>query len=99
MSQHLLQSSAQELQQKLKSGELTSERLVTIYLDQIKKHNDSGMQLKAVISVAPRQLVLQRARELDFERSEGKLRSQLHGIPVILKVVLPFHFIRVFRRG
>lgn len=95
MSSQLLQSSAQELQQRLEAGELTSERLVALYLDQIDKHNDGGMQLKAVISAAPRQLALQRARELDLERSEGRLRSQLHGIPVILKVFPSHHFIYI----
>lgn len=74
---------ASELQDYLESGKLTSEQLVDVYLSEISKSNP---YLKAVIATAPRESLLQRAQELDRERSAGKIRSKLHGIPILVKV-------------
>lgn len=38
-----------------------------------------------MISIAPRDVVLSQAEELDTERHNGKLRSALHGIQIIVK--------------
>lgn len=82
----ILQSSALELQNHLVDGSFTSVALTEKFLDQIERHNQQGLDLKAIISVAPRANVLERARNLDKERSTGTLRSKLHGIPIVIKV-------------
>jgi amidase len=46
----------------------------------ISEVNDN---LKAVISVSP--TALEAAKRLDVERSQGKVRSLLHGIPIAIK--------------
>lgn len=83
----LLNSSTADLQQLLEDREVTSSELVIQYLDQIEKHNHNGMKLRAVISVAPKDTLLQRAEELDRERQEKGSRGPMHGIPILVKVV------------
>lgn len=86
----LLKISAAELQNLLKDGTLTSERLVGVYLDQIDRHNHKGARLHAVISTIARQKAVQEARKLDKERLRLKSKKiplgPLHGIPIIIKV-------------
>lgn len=77
---------AHAYQALLHSKQLTSEDLVVSFLDQIDRHNTNGLKLKAIISVCPRNIALTRARMLDKERKQGTVRSELHGIPIILKV-------------
>lgn len=85
-SVELLSLDAATLQTKLESGAITSAELVEQYLAQIEKHNKHGLSLNALIAITPRQLLLTRAAELDKERNEGKVRSKLHGIPILVKV-------------
>lgn len=75
--------STQAAQQALASGELSSEQLVSYYLQQIEAHNQAGYQLAAISDINPQALA--QARQLDLERQQGKLRSALHGLPVVLK--------------
>ncbi|KAF2015272.1 amidase signature enzyme [Aaosphaeria arxii CBS 175.79] len=77
--------SAYELSDMLNCGAVTSVEIVQAYLHQIEQHNRRGRQLRALISVAPRHELLRIARKLDDERSRGKRRSPLHGIPIVLK--------------
>lgn len=83
---YLLQLPAHAYQALLNTKELTSEDLVIQFLDQIGRHNTNGLELRAISSVCPRQIALTHARALDEERRNGRLRSDLHGIPIILKV-------------
>lgn len=83
---NLLTSTAHDIQQLFDRSELTAESLVKQVLDQVNKHNKDGLNLGALISVAPRQQLLERAQFLDQERAAGKARSPLHGIPFIVKV-------------
>ncbi|KAJ3579509.1 hypothetical protein NPX13_g1053 [Xylaria arbuscula] len=85
MSLTILRSSAVGLQEQLQSGGLTSVQLVGIFLDQISAHNGDGMRLNALISTLDRTLALETAKRLDDERANGKLRSPLHGIPIVIK--------------
>jgi amidase len=82
----VLTATASELQDSMKTGALTSVEVITTYLAQIEKHNHAGAKLNAMISVAPRELVLKTAEELDRERAAGRLRGLLHGLPIIVKV-------------
>jgi len=82
----VLTTTAAELQERLDAGTLTSVEIITTYLAQIEKHNHAGAKLNAIINVAPRESVLKAAEKLDRERSAGKVRGPLHGLPIIVKV-------------
>ena len=70
----------------LNEGSLTCEQLIRTYLSQIEAHNHAGLHLNALISVAPVDYLVERARELDREKRKGKTRGALHGIPIVVKV-------------
>ena len=81
----VLTATASEMQEYLQNRSLNSVDLVDIYLDQIHKHNHAGLNLCAVITTAPRELLLERAQALDTEREQTGIRDSMHGIPVIIK--------------
>lgn len=71
------------LQAFLKEGSIKSSHLVDLYLDQIQRHDD---YLHGMLTMPSREALQKIAVALDAERAAGKVRSKLHGIPVILKV-------------
>ncbi|KAM0817794.1 putative Amidase signature domain-containing protein [Seiridium cardinale] len=77
-----LTTNAVELQRLLQDGQVTSVEIVEQYQDQIDRYDS---QVNAFISLAPRDVVLQTAASLDHERRQGRVRSSLHGIPIVLK--------------
>lgn len=64
-------------------GTLTSEKLTEIYLARIAAYDKQGPAINAVITLNPK--AREEAKALDAERKAGKVRSPLHGIPVVLK--------------
>jgi amidase len=74
------EATVQELQQKMASGELTSQEICRKYLNRIEEVDP---YLKAVMELNPDALEI--ASRLDDERSSGKVRGPLHGIPVMIK--------------
>lgn len=72
-----------DMQARMTSGEVDSRRLTQAYLDRIAAIDDRGPMLNAVIELNPH--ALREAAALDAERSAGKVRGPLHGIPVLLK--------------
>lgn len=80
-----LTATASHLQELLQEGEVTSEDLVLGYLARIDKDNTSGLKIRAIIEVAPRDDLLEQARALDLERRNESTRGPLHGIPIVLK--------------
>jgi amidase len=62
---------------------LTSHQLTQAYLDRIAAIDDAGPQLNAVIELNT--AALTEADALDAERRAGKVRSPLHGLPVLIK--------------
>jgi Asp-tRNAAsn/Glu-tRNAGln amidotransferase A subunit and related amidases len=72
-----------QLQEKMAAGVLTSEEITKKYLDRIKQIDKSGPQLKSVIEINPEAEEI--ARKMDEERKSGKVRSAMHGIPVLVK--------------
>jgi len=68
------------LQAKLKSGSLTSRRLVEMYLERIK---EIDTKTHSVREINPDALAI--ADQLDKDRKKGKIRGALHGIPVLIK--------------
>ncbi|KAF2456562.1 amidase signature domain-containing protein [Lineolata rhizophorae] len=78
-------TTAADLQRLLRDRKISSMDIVGRFLSQIEQHNRRGRQLKALISVAPRHRIFAQARQLDNERLEGRIRSPLHGIPVVVQ--------------
>ena len=64
----------------LDKGYLTSELLVTLYLERIEAYDDKFNAIRELNENA-----LEEAAALDKEREEGHVRSILHGIPIVVK--------------
>lgn len=65
------------------AGALSSEKLVGLYLKRIEAYDKKGPKINSVITLNPK--ALDEARALDAERKKTGRRSQLHGIPVMIK--------------
>jgi len=72
-----------ELQAGMESGKYSSRSICKMYLQRIKDIDQSGPELNSVIELNPDALLI--ADQLDNERKQGKRRSPLHGIPVMIK--------------
>ena len=77
------ETSITALQEALKSGQLTSKKITSHYLQRIQAIDKKGPKLHAVIELNPDALNI--AENLDQERKAGKIRGPLHGIPILLK--------------
>ncbi|RAO77384.1 amidase [Dyella jiangningensis] len=76
-------ASVATLQQHMDAGTLTSRALAQQFLDRIRRIDQSGPTLKAVLETNPD--ALQIAQKLDSQRKRTKRRGPLYGIPVLLK--------------
>lgn len=81
----ILASTATSLQALFQGGLINSVELATQCLRQIQAHNTAGLQLRGLIDVAPAEKILSQAALLDQERSQGRVRGPLHGVPVVIK--------------
>lgn len=72
-----------EFQEKMKSGTLSSKLITQWYLKRIEEIDKSGPSLNTVIEINPDAISI--ADAMDAERKNGKVRSALHGIPVLIK--------------
>jgi amidase len=72
-----------ELQTGLQTGKYTAEKLVSLYLSRIDLIDKKGILLNSVIEINPEATDI--AKQLDLERKSGKIRSPLHGIPILIK--------------
>lgn len=81
----LLTATAEQLSQELQSGSITSVQLIKEYVHRIERDNTHGLGLHAVINLVPLKTLLETAKERDAEGKANKLRSPLHGIPIIVK--------------
>jgi len=72
-----------EIQEKMKSGELTSQQLVSIYKARIAAIDSAGPSLHSVIELNPDAEEI--AQALDDEYKKSGPRSPLHGIPILIK--------------
>jgi amidase len=72
-----------QLQEMMQSGKLSSKSLTKMYLRRIEEIDKKGPKLNAVIEINPDAIAI--ATSLDAERKAGKIRSPLHGIPILIK--------------
>jgi amidase len=76
----VIESSIADMQRVLREKRVTSREIVQQYLTRIATYDS---RLRAAITINPN--ALKEAEQLDRERSQGKLRGPLHGIPIALK--------------
>lgn len=76
-------SSAAEQQAAMRAGAVTSEALVRAALDRIARIDRAGPKLNSVLALNTHALA--DARNMDRERRSGRVRSPLHGVPILLK--------------
>ncbi len=71
------------LQEGMQSGRYSSRRITELYLDRIEAVDRRGPRVNSVIEVNPDALAL--AEAADRERTAGRVRGPLHGIPILIK--------------
>ena len=76
----IVEAQIPDMQKAMTEKRLTSRELVTQYLVRIATYED---RLNAALAVNPH--ALDEADQLDRERTQGRVRGALHGIPVALK--------------
>jgi len=79
----LTEKSLVELSDYLASNQVSSQGLVAFYTQRISQIDTSGPELRSVIEVNPDAFAI--AGELDQERRNGRIRSPLHGVPILIK--------------
>lgn len=72
-----------EISRMLAEGEISSRQLVLNYMERIAFYDKSGPMLNSVLELNPDALFI--AEAMDRERAKGRLRSPLHGIPILIK--------------
>ena len=76
----ILEMSILEIQQAVDLGLINYETIARIYLERIEEYND---EFKAVISVNEK--IIEEAKKCDEEYAKNGRKSELFGIPIILK--------------
>lgn len=79
----LNEATIDSLQEAMKSGKYSSQKITQLYLDRIQQIDKSGPKLNSVIEINPDAISI--AAQMDEERKNGKIRGPLHGIPVLIK--------------
>lgn len=79
----LAEATVAELSAQMASGQRTARSIAELYLARIEELDRGGPRLGSIIELNPEALAI--ADALDAERTAGKLRGPLHGIPVLLK--------------
>ena len=69
-----------EISDSLDKGYFTSEQLVQMYLERIEEYDGKFNSINQLNTNA-----INDAKKLDEERKSGKVRSKLHGVPVLVK--------------
>ncbi|MEO9181125.1 MAG: amidase family protein [Acidimicrobiales bacterium] len=81
----LCELSALELVRFMGAGEVTSVEIVRALLERISEIDAPGteIELRSILALSPDALDV--AQRLDDERAAGHTRSQLHGVPIVVK--------------
>lgn len=77
------------MQEAMAAGTLTSEQLVSAYLERIATYDKAGPTLNSVLEINPDALFI--AQAMDQERRVSGPRGPLHGIPVLIKDNIDTH--------
>ncbi|MBV9625588.1 MAG: amidase [Acidobacteria bacterium] len=77
------ESTIEDLQARMKSGEISSRSLTEAYLARIDEVDKRGPRVNSVIEVNPDALSI--AQALDQERKQKGIRGPMHGIPLLIK--------------
>ncbi len=85
----LIEVTIAELQARMASGELTSQKLVQLYLARINDIDRHGPKVNSVLELNPDAEEI--AKALDKERREKGPRGPLHGIPLLIKDNIDTH--------
>lgn len=72
-----------EIAEAIRSGEVTSEAMVEVYLARIERYDRDGPRLNSVLALNPHALADARAR--DRARASGAALGPLHGVPILIK--------------
>jgi len=72
-----------QLQQALAASATTSQDIVREYLRRLSMYDRRGLTLRSMLALNPH--AISDARALDEERTAGRVRGPLHGIPVAFK--------------
>jgi len=67
----------------LNSQQISSQALVTLYLERIEKIDKNGPRLQSILALNPDAMA--NAKKLDQLRAAGEILGPLHGVPVLLK--------------
>lgn len=79
----LAELSVAQAGQAMATGQLSSTQLTQYYLQRIHSLDQNGPELHAILELNPD--ALEQARQLDRERQSGRIRSPLHGMPLLIK--------------
>ncbi|NUU61511.1 amidase family protein [Paenibacillus agri] len=86
LEEWIIEADITSMQAEMTAGRVTSEDLVNIYLERIRKYDPV---LRSVLELNPQAIDI--ARTLDHERKDKGPRGPLHGIPVLLKDNIDTH--------
>jgi len=78
----LTEATISDIHSSFKSGELTSEQLVQLYLNRIDTY-DQSTGINSIVYI--NNLALEQAKALDQEYAETGILRPMHGIPIIVK--------------
>ena len=76
------EATVEQLQQAMQRGRLTARSLAKQYLARIEEVDERGPAINSIIELNPEALEI--AESLDRERKAKRIRSPLHGIPVLI---------------
>ena len=79
----LEEADIRRLQDWMAVGRHTSTSLTKLYLDRIRALDQAGPTVNSIIELNPDAAAI--AAERDRERSAGRLRGPLHGVPIVIK--------------
>jgi amidase len=79
----IIAGSLPEVIDALNSGEISSQTLVTLYLERIETIDKNGPRLQSILALNPDALAI--AQKRDQQRAAGEIMGPLHGVPVLLK--------------
>jgi amidase len=80
----VVEATIPEIHAAMKSGKLTSHRLVQHYLDRIAAYDKKGPDLNCIVALDSQALAQADRLDAEFKKT-GKFAGSMHGIPVLVK--------------